>query len=107
MRTCARLWLVPEDRCQPQLPAAPLDFLGPEHAPELAFFPGMSLSGAHKRDIVREVIAVLMAHFTLVPMSSHAAEALAVGRLAVLEPGMLPNSSPHIDSSEQQIGLQS
>jgi hypothetical protein len=65
----------------------PLDFLGPEHAPELAFFPGMALSGPHKRDLVREVIATLGGHFTLVPMSSHAAEALASKSLRLVEPG--------------------
>ena len=64
----------------------PLDILGPEHAPELAFFPGMDLPAAHKRAVVREVIATLAAHFTLVPMSSHAAQALA-HELAVLDPG--------------------
>ena len=65
----------------------PLDFMGPQHAPELAFFPGMHLPAAHKRAIVREVFATLAAHFTLVPMSSHAAAALGHKRLAVLEPG--------------------
>jgi hypothetical protein len=64
----------------------PLDVLGPEHAPELAFFPGMDVPAEHKRALVREVIGTLAAHFTLVPMSSHAAQALAHHRLAVLEP---------------------
>jgi hypothetical protein len=63
----------------------PLDFLDLEHAPELAFFPGMDLSAAHKRRVVDEVLATLAAHFTLVPMSSHAAHALTKDGLTVLE----------------------
>jgi hypothetical protein len=65
----------------------PLDVLGPEHAPELAFFPGMDLPAEHKRGLVREVMSVLAEQFTLVPMSTHAATALAQNRLVVLEPG--------------------
>jgi peptidoglycan-N-acetylglucosamine deacetylase len=65
----------------------PLDILGREDAPELAFFPGMDLPVAHKRAVVREVIDTLAAHFTLVTMSSHAEQALAYQRLMVLEPG--------------------
>jgi peptidoglycan-N-acetylglucosamine deacetylase len=64
----------------------PLDVLGVEHAPELTFFPGMDLPTTHKRAIVREVVGVLAEHFTLVPMSSHAAQAVAQERLAVFEP---------------------
>jgi hypothetical protein len=65
----------------------PLDILGRKEAPELAFFPGMDLPTTHKRAVVREVIDTLAAHFTLVTMSSHAAQALAHQRLVVLEPG--------------------
>jgi peptidoglycan/xylan/chitin deacetylase (PgdA/CDA1 family) len=63
----------------------PLDILDLDPAPELAFFPGMDLPAPNKRKIVREVIGTLAAHFTLVPMSSHAAQALAQDRLTVLE----------------------
>jgi hypothetical protein len=65
----------------------PLDALGPEDAPELAFFPGMNVPAEHKRALVREVIGILSEQFTLVPMSTHAGTALAHNRLAVLEPG--------------------
>jgi hypothetical protein len=64
----------------------PLDVLGAEHAPELMFFPGMDLPARDKRAVVREVIGLLAEHFTLVPMSSHAAQAVAQERLAVFEP---------------------
>ena len=64
----------------------PLDILGPEHASELAFFPGMDLPAEHKRAIVSEILGRLSEQFTLVPMSSHATTALARNRLAVVEP---------------------
>jgi hypothetical protein len=64
----------------------PLDVLGGEQVPQLRFFPGMDLSGNEKRTLVRRVLATLCRHFTLVPMSSHAAHALARGALPLLQP---------------------
>jgi len=64
----------------------PLDVLGSEDAPELAFFPGMDVPAEPKRAIVHEVLGILGERFTLVPMSAHAVQALAQDRLAVLEP---------------------
>jgi hypothetical protein len=64
----------------------PLDILDSEDAPELAFFPGMDLPAVHKRAVVREVLDTLAAHFTLVTMSLHAAQALTHERLVVVEP---------------------
>ena len=64
----------------------PLDVLDAGHAPELRFFPGMDVPADAKRALVQDVIAMLAEHFTLVPMSSHAAQAVAHERLAVLEP---------------------
>jgi peptidoglycan/xylan/chitin deacetylase (PgdA/CDA1 family) len=64
----------------------PLDFLGAEQARQLMFFPGMDVSGADKRALVRRVLRTLAQHFTLVPMSAHAAHGLAQDRLAVIEP---------------------
>ena len=73
-------------RVTPSFLLHPLDVLGAEDAPELTFFPGMDVPAADKRAIVREVLGTLGEHFTLVPMSAHAAQALAQERLAVLEP---------------------
>jgi peptidoglycan-N-acetylglucosamine deacetylase len=64
----------------------PLDVLGAEHAPGLTFFPGMDVPAADKRRLVREVIGTLAEQCTLVPMTSHANQALAQERLAVREP---------------------
>ena len=64
----------------------PLDVLDAEQAPELTFFPGMDVPARTKRALVREVLGMLDAHFSLVPMSAHAAQAVTQDRLAVLEP---------------------
>jgi hypothetical protein len=64
----------------------PLDVLGAEDAPGLAFFPGMDVTRTVKRRLVHEVLGMLAEYYALVPMSSHAAQALAQERLAVLAP---------------------
>jgi hypothetical protein len=64
----------------------PLDVLGAQDAPGLAFFPGMDVASAVKRRLVHEVLGTLAEYYALVPMSSHASQALAQERLAVLEP---------------------
>lgn len=78
----------------------PLDVLDLEHAPDLAFFPGMDVPATRKRAIVREVITTLSTYFTLVPMSAHAAHAMAHPRLAVLEAGGRPRASLRADPLE-------
>ena len=83
----------------------PLDFLGAEQARQLMFFPGMDVSGADKRALVRQVLGTLAHHFTLVPMSAHAAHSLAQERLAMIEParhqGRRHPAELRADSGEQ------
>lgn len=55
----------------------PLDVLGAEHAPGLAFFPGMDLSAGRKQELLRRVLRTLGTHFDLVPMGVHAERLLA------------------------------
>jgi peptidoglycan/xylan/chitin deacetylase (PgdA/CDA1 family) len=62
---------------QPSFLLHPLDFLGAEHAPGLAFFPGMDLPGARKRELVRLALQILGASFRLVPMAEHARQVMA------------------------------
>lgn len=50
----------------------PLDLLGSDQAPALRFFPGMELSGPHKRRFFLRVVGVLSEHYRLVSMSGHA-----------------------------------
>jgi peptidoglycan/xylan/chitin deacetylase (PgdA/CDA1 family) len=54
----------------------PLDFLGPDEAPELSFFPGMRMSAQQKLDLADRTFASLEERFTLVPLRDHAASAL-------------------------------
>jgi peptidoglycan/xylan/chitin deacetylase (PgdA/CDA1 family) len=66
---------------QPSFLLHPLDFLGAEQAPGLAFFPGMTMPGDRKRDLVVQVLRVLGESFQLVSMEHHAGAVLAAGRL--------------------------
>jgi hypothetical protein len=47
----------------PSMLLHPLDFLGADDVPELAFFPGMSLTGQRKTDLVDRVLGMLCADF--------------------------------------------
>jgi hypothetical protein len=62
----------------------PLDLLDANDAPQLTFFPGMDVPARDKRALVRAALALLAEHFTLVPMSAHARQALGQERLAVV-----------------------
>lgn len=53
----------------------PLDFLGPEDAPELAFFPGMKMSVADKLGLAGKTFDALGRSFSLVSMREHATAA--------------------------------
>ena len=57
---------------QPSLLLHPLDFLGAEDAPELAFFPGMNMPVAAKLEIMDDIIRSFAERFNLVNMNGHA-----------------------------------
>lgn len=59
----------------------PLDIIGGDKVPELAFFPGMDLGQEHKLNIFKTVIASLSRHFRLTPMGDHARALLQQGKL--------------------------
>jgi peptidoglycan-N-acetylglucosamine deacetylase len=73
-------------RTQPSLLLHPLDFLGQEDVPELAFFPGMSLSSEHKLETLGKAIALLTQQFTVVSMREHAQQVSASKHIATLDP---------------------
>jgi len=50
----------------------PLDFLGGDDVPALAFFPAMNLPSAKKLDVVRQVIKLMSKDFTILTMEEHA-----------------------------------
>ena len=59
-------------RVSPSFLLHPLDFLGPDEAPELAFFPGMKMSAAEKLALADRTFAALGDRFTPVSMREHA-----------------------------------
>jgi uncharacterized small protein (DUF1192 family) len=71
---------------QPSLLLHPLDFLGCEDVPVLAFFPGMSLPSYRKIATLGKVIDLLNRQFTVVPMGQHASLVAHTTRLPTLEP---------------------
>jgi peptidoglycan/xylan/chitin deacetylase (PgdA/CDA1 family) len=72
---------------QPSILLHPLDFLGREDCPALAFFPGMDLPRARKLALVEELFDILCARFETVTMYEHAVRAGADQRkLATLAP---------------------
>lgn len=70
---------------QPSLLLHPLDFLGREDVPELAFFPGMSLSSDAKLKTLGKAIDLLRRQFEVLPMGQHA-QRLGANRLPQQEP---------------------
>jgi len=75
-------------RVEPSFLLHPPDLLGEEHAPQLGFFPGMSLPVRHKLDVFRDVLRTLGAHYELVPMGAHADAILARDELRLLQPAL-------------------
>jgi hypothetical protein len=79
---------------QPSILLHPLDFLGCDDVQELAFFPGMQMTGARKVKIVHELLTLLRAEFTVVPMKQHAA-AIQRSELALVSPASLTYNKNH------------
>jgi hypothetical protein len=71
---------------QPSILLHPLDFLGKEDVPELAFFPAMGLPAQRKLAFVERLLDLLAAAHRVVPLGVHARE--------ILEGGPLPTKHP-------------
>ena len=71
---------------EPSFLLHPLDLLGGDQVRELAFFPGMTLTGTRKRQLFVKALRILGEHFTLVDMSTHARAILARDGLEVRTP---------------------
>jgi len=69
---------------EPSILLHPLDFLGADDVDALGFFPGMAMSGAHKRTVVRACLAELARQFRVLPVGEHATLAMARPGLAVV-----------------------
>jgi hypothetical protein len=61
----------------PSLLLHPLDFMGHDDCPALAFFPGMDLTREKKLAIVSDLFAILTSHHETVTMGEHARRASA------------------------------
>ena len=57
---------------EPSILLHPLDFVGADDLDALAFFPGMTMSGAVKRRVVRRCLAALCDTFEVLDMRGHA-----------------------------------
>jgi peptidoglycan/xylan/chitin deacetylase (PgdA/CDA1 family) len=60
-------------RVAPSILLHPLDLLGADDVHELGFFPGMTQTGAAKREVVRACLDELARHHRVVTMAEHAA----------------------------------
>lgn len=78
------LWLCKLTQTQPSLLLHPLDFLGCEDVPELAFFPGMSLPSYKKLAVLSQAIQLLTRQFSVVPVGQHAQLIQATIKLPVV-----------------------
>src|SRR5918912_877263 len=68
-------------RVEPSFLLHPLDIMGGDEVPELAFFPGMDLPSRRKVELFKQVLRTLGEHFELVPMGAHASSLLAKNEL--------------------------
>lgn len=57
---------------EPSLLLHPLDFLGAEDDPDLAFFPAMDLGAQRKCELLREVLTIYRERYDVVTMHEHA-----------------------------------
>jgi peptidoglycan-N-acetylglucosamine deacetylase len=73
-------------RTQPSLLLHPLDFLGCEDVPELAFFPGMNLPSVHKLETLSRAIALLTKQFSVVSLQEHAQQVSTAHHLSTIDP---------------------
>jgi hypothetical protein len=75
---------------EPSFLLHPLDLMGGDEAPELAFFPGMDLPSKRKRELFSRALRILAEHHTPVTMSAHASAIRARARLARRVPDAAP-----------------
>jgi len=76
-------------RVEPSILLHPLDFLGADDAPELAFFPGMGMSAPDKLRHLDDFLGVLATDFDVLPVGEHATR-FADRRLPVRAPDFRP-----------------
>lgn len=80
---------------EPSFLLHPLDLMGADEVHELAFFPGMDLPSARKRELFAKALTILGEHHTPVTMSAHASAIRARARLARRVPDAAPAVAAH------------
>ena len=81
---------------EPSFLLHPIDLLGGDEVPQLAFFPGMNLPTKQKRAFFVKVLRMLSETFTVLNLSAHARSLLAPGELPLrnaAEPGATGSSA--------------
>jgi peptidoglycan/xylan/chitin deacetylase (PgdA/CDA1 family) len=82
----------------------PLDFLGREDAPELAFFPAMNQPSAGKIDLADKVFSALTRRFQVVTMKAHALDVAGRDEVRCVEPrfreSFASRSQPKIEATQ-------
>ena len=73
-------------RVEPSFLLHPLDLLGGDDVPQLAFFPGMDITSARKTRLFEIAIGILRQHFTLVDLETHATRIIERGNLRTVTP---------------------
>lgn len=69
---------------QPSYLLHPLDLMGKDHVPSLAFFPGMNIKSERKLKIFEIAMVIMKKHFDLLPMSEFA-ERISASKTIPLE----------------------
>jgi peptidoglycan-N-acetylglucosamine deacetylase len=64
----------------------PLDFMGCDDLPELAFFPAMNLTSTRKLELMSRIIKIFTKHYTVLTMGDHARRLSAVSGLRSMHP---------------------
>jgi peptidoglycan-N-acetylglucosamine deacetylase len=82
---CA-LWMCKLTGTQPSLLLHPLDFLGCEDVPELAFFPAMNLPSYKKLRTMDKTFEILTQEYSVVPVGQHAKLVAETRKLPLVEP---------------------
>jgi len=81
------LWMCRATGTEPSLLLHPLDFLGREDVPELAFFPAMKLESAHKLGLLNRFLRELDVRYAVVSVGEQARRLQRSGSLCVRSPG--------------------
>jgi peptidoglycan-N-acetylglucosamine deacetylase len=67
----------------------PLDFMGCDDVPELAFFPAMNLPSHRKVQMVHRILRIFSKHYTVLTLEQHAQEVRQAPKLPLVAPSAI------------------